>query len=171
MGFSGYAGSAMDTEFQKITYRTFKEFFADLGVLFTNGRAIIDMMRKGTVSPELRERLMLAVTSVYHCRYCSWAHTREALKRGLSQDDITSLLSGSVVGCPAGEALAILYAQHWAESNGRPDAMSFQRLVEVYGKEKAAAIALVLRMIRVGNLTGNSWDYLLYRATFGRWVR
>jgi AhpD family alkylhydroperoxidase len=164
-------GAAMNTKFRKTTYRGLRDFFADLGILVTNGRAIVDMMRKGTVSPEFRERLMLAVTSVYGCRFCSWAHTREALKRGLSQDDITSLLSGSMVGCPAEEALAILYAQHWAESNGRPDAMSFQRLVEVYGKEKAAAIALVLRMVRVGNLTGNSWDYLLYRATFGRWVR
>ena len=38
----------------------------------------------------------------------------------------------------------------------------------VYGEEKAAAIHIVLRMIRMGNLMGNTADYILYRLTFGR---
>ena len=33
----------------------------------------------------------------------------------------------------------------------------------------AELINLVLRMIRVGNLWGNTWDLLLYRISFGRW--
>jgi hypothetical protein len=30
-------------------------------------------------------------------------------------------------------------------------------------------IDLALRMIRVGNLLGNTFDYVLHRASFGRW--
>jgi len=37
-----------------------------------------------------------------------------------------------------------------------------------YGVEKADAIDLVLRMIRFANLSGNTWDYLLHRLSFGR---
>ena len=40
--------------------------------------------------------------------------------------------------------------------------------MDVYGEEKAAAIHIVLRMIRRGNLMDNTADYILYRLTFGR---
>jgi hypothetical protein len=41
-------------------------------------------------------------------------------------------------------------------------------LQQTYGREKTEAIHLMLRMIRMGNLLGNSWDYLIYRISFGR---
>lgn len=118
--------------------------------------------------PAFRERLMLAVISVYGCRYCTWVHTREAFRSGMSEDEIASLLAGSVAGCPPEEATAVLYAQHWADSEAKPTPESTQRLVESYGPQKAEAVNLVLRMIRVGNLSGNTWDYLLYCLSFGR---
>ena len=112
---------------------------------------------------------MLAVTSVEGCRYCSYLHSKLALKGGISQEEIGKLLSGDVEGCPEEEVLAILYAQHWSESNAHPDPEATQKLQEIYGSEKAEAIHLMLRMIRLGNLLGNTWDYLLYRISFGRW--
>ena len=112
---------------------------------------------------------MLAVTSVEGCRYCSYLHTKLALKDGISQEEIGKLLSGDVEGCTEEEAVAILYAQHWAESNARPDPEVAQKLQEIYGSEEAEAIHLMLRMIRLGNLLGNTWDYLLYRLSFGKW--
>ena len=114
---------------------------------------------------------MLAVTSVEGCRYCSYFHSKLALKGGISQEEIGKLLSGDVEGCPEEEALAVLYAQHWAESNARPDPEAIQKLQEIYGSEKAEAIHLMLRMIRLGNLLGNTWDYLLHRISFGKWRR
>ncbi len=121
------------------------------------------------ISPAFRERLMLAVTAVNGCRYCSYFHTGEALKIGLSQEEIGRLLTGDSATCPPEEAPAIIYAQHWAESNARPDTAAIQKLQEIYGLEKADAINTVLRLIRIGNLSGNSWDYLLYRISFGNW--
>jgi len=112
---------------------------------------------------------MLAVTSVEGCRYCSYFHSKLALKGGISQEEIGKLLSGDVEGCPEEEALAVLYAQHWAESNAHPDPVTVEKLREIYGPEKAEAIHLMLRMIRLGNLLGNTWDYLLYRISFGKW--
>jgi len=114
---------------------------------------------------------MLAVTSVEGCRYCSYFHSKLALKGGINQDEIGKLLSGDFEGCPEEEALAVLYAQHWAESNARPDPEAVEKLEERYGSEKAEAIHLMLRMIRLGNLLGNTWDYLLCRISFGKWRR
>ena len=112
---------------------------------------------------------MLAVTSVEGCRYCSYFHSRLALKGGVKQEEISKLLSGDFEDCPKDEVIAILYAQHWAESNAKPDPEAIQKLEETYGPEKAAAINIMLRMIRLGNLTGNTWDYFLYLISFGKW--
>ena len=111
----------------------------------------------------------MAVTTVNGCRYCSYFHAKQALKSGLPQEEISQMLSGDVDSCPEEEAVAVIYAQHWAESNTHPDPEAIQKLQETYGFEKVEAIHLVLRMIRLGNLLGNSWDYLLYRISRGKW--
>ena len=112
---------------------------------------------------------MLAVTEVNQCRYCADFHVKLALEAGLSQEEIEQLLAGVIQQCPPDEALAILYARHWAEQAGRPDPEIRQKLVENYGEAKSAAIDIVLRMIQSGNLLGNTFDYLKYRISGGRW--
>jgi hypothetical protein len=94
-----------------------------------------------------------------------------ALKGGINQEEIGQLLSGDFTGCPEEEALAILYAQHWAESSACPDPEAVEKLKETYGSEKVEAINIMLRVIRLGNLLGNTWDYLLYQISFGKWQR
>ena len=69
---------------------------------------------------------------------------------------------------PAEERTALAYAQHWAETDARPDSQAVHHLVATYQDERAAMIHAILRMIRFGNLLGNSWDYFLYRISFGR---
>ncbi len=112
---------------------------------------------------------MLAVTAVNGCLYCSYFHAKQALKSGITTEEISQLLSGDVTNCPEDEAVAVIYAQHWAESNAHPDPEAVKRVQQTYGIEKTEAIYLMLRMIRMGNLMGNSWDYFLYRISFGRW--
>ncbi|MFC1848008.1 carboxymuconolactone decarboxylase family protein [Chloroflexota bacterium] len=120
------------------------------------------------ISGDFRERLMLAVTSVYGCRYCNWVHTREALRHGIGSVEISYLLKGSIDTCPEEESVALVYAQHWADSNTKLDLDAVEKLEQTYGLQKAEAINLILRMIRVGNLTGNTWDCFLYNISFGR---
>jgi AhpD family alkylhydroperoxidase len=153
--------------YYKRTYRNPREFFSDMFFLLKKSGYILDLMRQKVLPGAFRERLMLAVTSVYGCRYCNWAHTRWALKSGVNQAEIVQLLQGSVDGCPGEEAVAVLYAQHWADSDRRPDPEAKSRLVKTYGLEKAEAIELALRMIRVGNLSGNTWDAFLAKVSFG----
>ena len=111
---------------------------------------------------------MLAVTAVNGCRYCSYCHARQALKSGITTEEINQLLSGDIANCLEGEAVGVIYAQHWAESDAHPDPEAVERVQQTYGIEKTEAIHLMLRMIRIGNLLGNSWDYFLYRISFGK---
>lgn len=158
----------MKAGFGKRTYRSVREFLGDVCFVLRNFPGMFRILRRGTLSRAFRERLMLAVISVYGCRMCSWAHTREAFRTGVTPDEITALLSGTVDDCPPDEAVGVLYAQHWADSDTHPTPESGKTLVDSYGSEKAQAVNLMLRMMRAGNLTGNTWDYMLYRVSFGR---
>jgi len=111
---------------------------------------------------------MLAVTAVNGCRYCSYFHAKQALKSGITTEEINQLLSGDIANCSEDEAVGVIYAQHWAESDAHPDPEAVERVQQTHGIEKTEAIHLMLRMIRIGNLLGNSWDYFLYRISFGR---
>jgi AhpD family alkylhydroperoxidase len=155
-------------QFKKRTYKNLRDVFSDLSFPIRNRSRLREVSRKELISPAFRERLMLAVTAVNGCRYCSRFHAKQALKSGITTGEITELLAGDVANCPQDEAVAVVYAQHWAESNTHPDSEAVQRLQQTYGREEAEAIHLILRMIRMANLLGNSWDYLIYRMSFGR---
>jgi AhpD family alkylhydroperoxidase len=156
-------------EFKRRIYRSPTQLIADFRAIIRRRKEIRTPMRREVIDAAFRERLMLVVTQVNGCRYCSYGHARLALTEGVSQEEIEALGQGMFAGSPAEEVPALLYAQHWTEADGEPDQAARQRLVEQYGEEVAAGIELVLRMIRTGNLLGNTWDYVLYRISFGRW--
>jgi len=154
-------------KFKKRIYKNLKDVFSDLWFPIRNRSRLREITRKKLISPAFRERLMLAVTAVNGCRYCSYFHTKQALKSGITAEEIRGLLAGDVANCPQDEAVAVIYAQHWAESDAHPDPEAVKRLQQTYGREKTEAINSILRMIRMANLLGNSWDYLIYRISFG----
>ncbi len=155
--------------FRKRTYQSFGEFLADIRFLLGNLRRLRSIMKGRGLEPRFRERMMLAVTRVNECRFCAHAHTKFALREGLTRDEIAALLGGDLGGCPEGEIEAVLYARHWAEANARPDAAARAKLAALYGAGQADNIELALRVIRAGNLTGNTVDAFLHRISGGRW--
>mgnify|MGYP001096395884 CR=1 FL=1 len=132
-------------------------------------KQIKTLMQGELISNAFRERLMLTVTEVNGCRYCQYAHAKMALDAGLSQNEIEILSTGIFHHCPTEEVPALLYAQHWAEANAKPEPETRQNVIGIYGQEKVDAMELAMRMIRMGNLLGNTWDYFLYRISFGHW--
>ncbi len=110
---------------------------------------------------------MLTVTTVNRCQYCASFHERLAELAGLPAEERRLLLTGVVEECPDEEIPALLYARQWAERDAAPDPEGRATLVAIYGAERARLIEVMLRLIRVGNLTGNTLDYFLFRL-FGR---
>lgn len=156
-------------KFNRRYYHSLGHFLRDVRFPLQNRAQIRRAMQGDQISFAFRERLMLAVTAVNECRYCSYYHAQEALKAGLPEDELQKLLAGELDGAPAEELPALLYAQHWAETDGEPETSVRQKLVETYGPEQAGSIETVLHMIRMGNLAGNTGDYWLYRLSFSRW--
>ena len=121
--------------------------------------------QSGSLSLQLQERLMLAVTEVNGCALCSYGHSRMALEAGLSGQEIEDLLGGQTDGAPKEELPAILFAQHYADTRGRPTAAAWAQLVSRYGQPQAAGMLGAIRMITVGNTWGIPMGSLLARLT------
>lgn len=158
----------MDT-FKKRTYSGLGEFLGDLGYLVKNRKRIQEVFQAKSLPANFRERMMLAVTRVNECRYCARFHTSAAMKEGVSREEIGHLLSGEFGDCPPDQVEGILYAQTWAECRESVDVETRKRLVAAYGNEMAEEIDVALRVIRMGNLAGNSVDALLHGISRGRW--
>ena len=151
-------------------YGSWREVLPDLLFMLTNTTRLTRVYRGG-LPPALRERLMVAAAAVYGCRFCSWLHTREALRIGVDKEELARLVGGVIEGCPEEYSIAVLYAQHWAESDAHPDPEAVRRLEETYGREEAKLVDVVLRPIRLVLLMEDLWGSFLYRISFGRWEK
>jgi AhpD family alkylhydroperoxidase len=152
----------MSQRYMKRLYdlRTFARFLNDA---LSNMDDLRAASRNG-VSKPFGERIMLAVTEVNGCRYCSYFHSRQALEAGVSQTEIKGLMSGEIASAPEEEQVALLFAQHYAETAGLPDEAALNRLRETYGEGKARGIVAYIRMIMIGNVYGNAFDAFRHRA-------
>ena len=155
-------------KFNRRTYQNLASFVADFKKIMSRRDQMKPLMRGELIDSAFRERLMLAVTGVNGCRYCSYAHARAALVEGIHQDEINALQDGVMENCPGDELPALFYAQHWAETQGRVEAAAHEQISKKYNEETVKAIELTLETIQMGNLLGNTVDYILYRLSFGR---
>jgi len=156
------------TTFRRRIY-SLSGFFHDIFGVLKKPLLALGVLWGFSLRPQFRERLYLAVIAVNGCRYCTYLHTRSALHSGLSRDDVNFLLGGVTENVPMEEAKGLLYAQHWADTHGRPDPQARADLFEAYGRKEARAIEMSLLLIQIGSLSGNSFDYFLFCLSGGRW--
>ncbi len=148
--------------FDKRIYRP-RTLIADLKEMIPHMDDLRAAARADRVDRAFAERIMLAVTEVNGCRYCSYGHTRAALQAGVSEQEIQSLKIGDFEALPDEQRVALLFAQHYAEQGGNPDPEARERLVATYGEDTARDILAYIRMITLGNLLGNTFDAILSR--------
>jgi AhpD family alkylhydroperoxidase len=111
------------------------------------------------ISPQLSERLMLAVCGVNNCAKCSYLHTRTALEKGIPENQVHDLLAGRYEGVAADELPAVLYAQHYAEQGGEVSDEARVAVVKAYGENKVHHMSLYLLSVHFGNLCCNTVHY------------
>jgi AhpD family alkylhydroperoxidase len=109
------------------------------------------------------ERLQLVVTEVNGCAACSYQHTQMALKQGMSNEEISSFLSGAGDYTKQEEAKAIMFAQHFADSRGFPKKYAYNAIVEEYGEKEARIILSAAQTMIAGNMFGIPFSALLSR--------
>ncbi len=153
--------------FRKRFY-TPRAFVRDLGEVLAHLPSFRETARSERVSRSFAEKIMLAVTQVNGCRYCAYGHTRAALAAGVDAEEIAQILAGDLEGFTQEEAVALAFAQHWAEMGGQPDPDVERRFRAYYGPDVGEDILNWMRMIQMGNLMGNTFDALLYHLGIRR---
>lgn len=141
--------------FKKRTYG-FRSFFHDASKVMKNSHQIRKVMKSRRISEQFRERIMLAVTAVNDCIYCEWAHTKAALKYGCTEEEIVAIKESDFGSCDPDEIIALAFAQHYTETKGNPTDEARDKFVGQYSDQKVNDIMLLIQMITMGNLLGNT---------------
>jgi len=136
----------------------------DMGFLLYKLPRFAGLSRDKKISRPLIEKIMTVVTAVNGCTYCAWFHAKQAVSSGISEEEVKNMLNLQFhADASEFELLALLYAQHYAETNRNPDSEMTAKLFEYYGTKTAKHIILIIRMIFFGNLLGNTFDAFLSR--------
>ncbi len=153
--------------FSRRHYHSIREHLVELSYLLRRLPKVISYYSR--LPADLRERLMLTITAVNQCYYCQAFHTQLAKAAGISHEECELINSGQIdPNTPDTQRPALAYAHSWASHGGDFNANARPALQANYPEEMIDAIELAIRGIWVGNLSGNTWDYWLYRLTFGR---
>lgn len=139
------------------------EFYKIYHLTFFSANDLRYAKKNELLNEQFIERIMLAVTEVNGCSYCSYAHTKMALEAGMSNEDIQNMLSGVNDDVPEEEISAIMFSQHYAETRGRPSKKSWERIVEIYGIKEAKGILGAIRIMMFGNAAGVAWGSFVSR--------
>ena len=135
----------------------------DIQKLIAHSDAFIETQLNPVISKAFSESISLAVTQVNGCKLCGYTHAKNALKAGMTEEEVEFLLSGGFDNAPKEQLEALLYAQHYAESKGNPDPETTRKLLETYGEEKTKDIMSNILIIMLSNLHGNTIEALKYR--------
>jgi AhpD family alkylhydroperoxidase len=139
-------------------------FLNDTGFLLLRIPPIISALRNKQISKAFAEKIMTVTTAVNGCTYCTWFHAKQALASGISEEEVKNMLNLQFQANASDyETMALLYAQHFAETNRKPEDEMTRKFIDFYDKKTAGHLYLFIRLINFGNLYGNTWDAVLSR--------
>lgn len=142
---------------------TARSFLKSLGHFIQNIPRLVRAVRADRVDDQFAEKIMLAVTAVNECRYCTRYHTDMAQETGVDRATIDYILESDIdAAVNETERPALIFAQQYAEANGDPRSEALSELRAAYGSETANDVLAIVRAIYFGNLTGNTFDALRF---------
>lgn len=137
----------------------------DIAYLLVHIPAIIGLLLNKHINKAFIEKIMLVVTAVNSCPYCAWFHAQKAIQAGLTGNEIKDILNLQFsTRAQDFELPGLLFAQHYAETNRKPEQKMTDMIFKHYGKKTAKHILLIIRMIFLGNLSGNTFDAFISRC-------
>ena len=122
-----------------------------------------ESMRSKRLDKSFVEQIELIVSRVNGCRTCTYVHSANALREGLSDKELEELLALDLGHFPAERAIAFAFAEHYAERGGQPDPTVEKRFRDYYGPQKSQDILARLRFIQFSSVTGATIQALLSR--------
>jgi len=144
---------------------TMKTFIGDFFYLLFHFPLIIKaIFFTKTIDKKFREKILTVVTAINGCTYCAWFHTHVSLKSGINQSELKNIMNMQFgTSANPNEITALIYAQHFTETDRKPDPEMEEKLLETYGEPTAKMIKLLIRLMFFTNLQGNTFDAFISR--------
>ncbi|HNQ67774.1 MAG TPA: carboxymuconolactone decarboxylase family protein [Bacteroidales bacterium] len=143
---------------------TFGLLLNDIGFLIIKMPQIFRIRHSKKFTRSFIEKIMNVATAVNGCVYCEWFHAKQALACGITKDEIKNIMNLQFhADATDYELTALLFTQHYAETNRKPDEEMLKKFIDYYGEKTSKQIMLIIRMIFFGNLYGNTWDAVISR--------
>ncbi len=133
-------------------------FLPDVGMLY-------QIWVKHELDPGFREELMLAVSRLNDCRFCTWGHHEWANMLGVTDEELAHVEQLDPADFDRKKWVAISYVREFVTANfGRVPAELRRELKANYTEREIKEIELVAKVMDLGNRGGNTWDAMLSRA-------
>ena len=119
---------------------------------------------KEEVDPGFREELMLAVSRLNGCRFCSWGHHEWAQISGVPDEELARLEQLDPSGFDRRKWLAISYVRALVQADFKRVQPELRRAMQhKYSPEEIRQIELIAKVMDVGNRGSNTFDAMLSR--------
>ena len=136
-----------------------------LGSVAVRVPGIAQLYAEPTLDPALREEIMVAVSRMNDCRYCSFVHTELAADAGVPDAELAELEGVDDGSFERKRWLAIALARASVAADFGPVDPDLERVVAAeYDDRERDAIQLAARVITAANLFGNTFDALVERT-------
>jgi AhpD family alkylhydroperoxidase len=147
------------------TFASPSEAIRDLLGVARQARPLATAYLRGGVNPELRERVMVAVSRVNSCRGCTFVHERWATRAGVSSDDLDAIGLGDLGALDGRSRAAVAYAAARAETRFREPVSAdlASHAASNLTPDELAAVDAVARAMTLANLSANTAEELVDR--------
>ncbi len=147
------------------TFASPREAIADLAGIARRAGPLASVYLRGDLDPELRERVMVAVSRVNACRGCTHVHERWAIRAGVASEELEAIGLGELAALDDRTRAAILYATALAEARFRgpvPAEVAAAAAAQLT-KRELAAVDAVARAMALANLSVSTTETLIER--------
>ena len=143
---------------------TAPQFVGGIASLVPELKTVYGVWVRNELDPGFREELMLAVSQLNDCRFCTWGHHEWAQISGVSNEELAQLESLDPSGFDRRKWVAISYVRALVKRNFKGVQPELRRAVQhKFSPQEIRQIELVARVMDIGNRGSNTWEAMVSR--------
>jgi AhpD family alkylhydroperoxidase len=140
------------------------EFAGAMVSIAVDARTLYRIWVRHELDPGFREELMLAVSKVNDCRYCSWAHHEWASIDGISEEELAHVEQMDPARFERKKWLAISFVRELVTVRfGAVSEDLMRKMQGHYTAREISEITLVAKVMDTANLGANTFDAMRSR--------
>lgn len=143
---------------------TARQFVGGMMSLAPKAATLYQVWLKHEIDPGFREELMVAVSRLNDCRYCSWGHHEWAHMIGVPDDELAHIEQMDPSGFDRRKWVAISYVRALVSVDfGTVEKELMNEMKLNYSPREIREIELIAKVMDIANRGSNTWDAMLSR--------